>query len=328
VTVFGLLGGAFFLWRWNYFGYPLPNPYYKKGGGELHWDALYASLLKTARFVRPFTPAFLLALWSRATTRMLLVFAIPLAGFASAFILVSDEMNYGARFQYALLPMTLICWLPLVQGLRHMVAMPTTRIRLAVGVTAAAVTFAAMRYSTSQTCVLFAVSTVCESAPVRSGLYDAGVMLSAYRDKNYVMAVTEAGLLPFYSGWRSIDTWGLNDAWIAHHGGITEEYLDRYKPEVVMFHAYWPPGDAPRRTPANDADGSWHRMTVVLHNYVTSRGYVLAGAFGRTPAHPHYYYVRPDFVDSARIVQQIASLDYGRIDGMAPNLVGAQRVNP
>ncbi len=36
--VFLLLGGAYFLWHWRYFGYPLPNPFYKKGGGALHWD--------------------------------------------------------------------------------------------------------------------------------------------------------------------------------------------------------------------------------------------------------------------------------------------------
>jgi ADP-heptose:LPS heptosyltransferase len=24
------------MWRWQYFGYPLPNPFYKKGGGTLH----------------------------------------------------------------------------------------------------------------------------------------------------------------------------------------------------------------------------------------------------------------------------------------------------
>ncbi len=36
VGVFLLLGGAYFLWRWNYFGYPLPNTFYKKGGGQLY----------------------------------------------------------------------------------------------------------------------------------------------------------------------------------------------------------------------------------------------------------------------------------------------------
>ena len=37
IVIFGIvfltLGGSYFLWRWNYFGYPLPNPFYKKGEG-------------------------------------------------------------------------------------------------------------------------------------------------------------------------------------------------------------------------------------------------------------------------------------------------------
>ncbi|NDC64644.1 MAG: hypothetical protein EBZ59_11815, partial [Planctomycetia bacterium] len=44
VAVFGLLGGGYFLWRWNYFGYPLPNPFYLKGGGVLHVPSLRESI--------------------------------------------------------------------------------------------------------------------------------------------------------------------------------------------------------------------------------------------------------------------------------------------
>jgi len=58
ITVFGLvfllLGGAYFLWRWNYFGYPLPNPFYKKGGSGLHWDSFNSSLLNLLRLCRGF----------------------------------------------------------------------------------------------------------------------------------------------------------------------------------------------------------------------------------------------------------------------------------
>ena len=35
--VFALLGGAYFLWRWNYFGFPLAQPILQKG----RWHALY-----------------------------------------------------------------------------------------------------------------------------------------------------------------------------------------------------------------------------------------------------------------------------------------------
>jgi hypothetical protein len=31
-SVFVVLGGPYFAWRWHYFGAPLPNPFYVKGG--------------------------------------------------------------------------------------------------------------------------------------------------------------------------------------------------------------------------------------------------------------------------------------------------------
>ena len=51
----------------------------------------------------------------------------------------------------------------------------------------------------------------------------------------------EAGQLPLYSEWRVVDTWGLNDPWIAHNGAITDSYLDRQKPHLIMFHASFSP---------------------------------------------------------------------------------------
>ncbi|HLA87186.1 MAG TPA: hypothetical protein VJL10_04130, partial [Anaerolineales bacterium] len=58
-VVFLLLGGTYFLWRWNYFGYPLPNPFYKKGDSGLHWDSLKYSLLNTLRLCLPMAFAFI-----------------------------------------------------------------------------------------------------------------------------------------------------------------------------------------------------------------------------------------------------------------------------
>ena len=60
---------------------------------------------------------FILGFRSRETTKQTIAYLIPILGFASAFVLISDEMNYGARFQYALVPIALMSWTPLVRGL-------------------------------------------------------------------------------------------------------------------------------------------------------------------------------------------------------------------
>ena len=137
------------------------------------------------------------------------------------------------------------------------------------------------------------------------GRYEVARLLSNYEGKGYLIATTEAGLLPLYSKWDAIDTWGLNDEWIAHHGEATSQYLEQYKPHVIVFHAYFSPLIAPRLIEKNLSQ-DWFRMTITLKDYAESHGYVLAAAFGDSPYETHYYYVRRDFADSERIVRALA----------------------
>ncbi len=138
------------------------------------------------------------------------------------------------------------------------------------------------------------------------GRFEVAQYLSQYADRKYTIATTEAGLLPLYSGWQAVDTWGLNDAWIAHNGGITAEYLAQVNPEIIMFHADFSP--VKPRTEAGDA---WGSMTLILDTYARERGYTLAAVYGESPVDTHYYYVRPDFPESPEIVAYIQSLDGG-----------------
>jgi hypothetical protein len=231
VFITAILGGAYFLWHWNYFGYPLPNPFYKKGGGALYWDSFWESLGNLLRFGGPFVLAFVLGFRSKEKTRQTIAFLIPLILFASAFILISNETNFGGRFQYALWPLVLLSWYPLVNGLGRELNLSLphpseVRVRnvwtLSVLVIAAGILY----YSFAQNCYLTTAQRTCGVAYEADGRYDVAKMLSEFQGNGYVIATSEAGLLPFYSNWNAIDTWGLNDEWIAHHGEITAGYLD------------------------------------------------------------------------------------------------------
>lgn len=306
--VFLMLGGAYFLWHWNYFGYPLPNPFYKKGGGGLHWDSFNNSMFNTLRLCAPFLIAFILGFRSRETMKQTIAFLIPVIGFAMSFVLISDEMNYGARFQYALLPIVAMSWTPLVRG--SSLTWPQQangRERSAYLAAALAAGVGLVYYSWFQNCFLASYQQTCLTPYVADGRFDVAKMLSEYRGKDYVIATTEAGLLPYYSGWTAIDTWGLNDQFIAHNGGLTAEYLDKYKPHLIMFHDYYSPLVPPKLTEANLAQ-PWFRMTITMKEYAEANGYILAAVFGDSPYDTHYYYVRPDFEDSERIIEQISKM--------------------
>jgi hypothetical protein len=310
--VFLVLGGAYFAWHWSYFGYPLPNPFYKKSGGLLHWDSFWESLGNLLRFAGPFALAFVLGLRSRKTARLSVAMLIPLLLFAAAFLLISNETNFGGRFQYALWPLVMISWYPLVKDLAgdlditwHLPSGMAQRLALlAAGLLAV---YGLAWYASLQRCSLTIAQQSCKVAYENDGRYEVARLLSNYEGKGYWIAATEAGLLPFYSKWNAIDAWGLNDEWIAHHGEITPQYLEQYKPHVIVFHAYFSPLIAPRLIDKNLSQ-DWFRMTITLKDYAESHGYVLAAAFGDSPYETHYYYVRPDFPDSQRIVREIASM--------------------
>jgi hypothetical protein len=310
-VVFLTLGGAYFLWRWDYFGYPLPNPFYKKGGGTWRWDTFSISMLNTLRLCLPMVFAFILAFRARETAKQALVYLIPILGFASAFGLISNEMNYGARFQYAVVPIALLSWIPLVRGFKFdWLNQASVKERSVYLVALVALAGGLVYYSWFQNCFLALHQQRCDTPYERDGRLEMARMLAEFRGKGYIIATTEAGLLPYYSGWNAIDTWGLNDQWIAHNGAITAEYLDQRKPHIIMFHDYYSPLVPPRLTEANLAQ-RWFSMTITMKTYAEENGYILAAVFGDSPYDTHYYYVRSDFEDSGRLVNRISTFrDY------------------
>ena len=417
VAVFLILGGIYFIWRWQYFGYPLPNPFYKKGGGVFHADTIGISLINTLKLSYPFWLVILAGLllsiasfhsqihklnlfikrcWNRlcksrtilnlksfeVITRILgliglvlfiagffrrssslhefllfnryslkyaiillvilaisfvLIFArrildklltpssmvesfdhpavdvhylfilrketiailVPVIGFVLIWGLMSDEMNYQMRFQYALLPILLLSWPVLIRDLKPIMGLSYDK-----------------KYEgyIKTFLVLLGISAGClilnnqlsryDIHPTPDGRMEAADILKDYRDEGYTIATTEAGLIPLYSEWAAIDAWGLNDQWIAHHGGITASYLDRYKPEIIMFHADFSP-----IVELPEADEPWFNMVITLKDYAEKNNYELAASYGTSPNDTHYYYVRSDFKDSDEIIKRLEDLE-------------------
>lgn len=300
LIIFLIIGGLYFIWRWNYFGHPFPNPFYKKGGGSLYYDDFIKSLKNIYLLIFPFIIPYILAFRKNKTAKEAIFSLIPILGFLGIWILLSNEMNYLSRFQYAILPIILMAWPPLVKNIfkewklskkniltiRNVIILITALLFLSYGV------YNIVNYKSDGSVNSF-----------NDGRYDVALMLSKY-NHNYTIATTEAGLLPFYSKWNAIDTYGLNDPWIAHNGNITESYLDVYKPNVIMFHAYFSP------LTNETKDSGWNSMVLTLKSYAEKNGYILAAAFGETPYEAHYYYVRSDFPESYEIVQNVRNMNY------------------
>jgi hypothetical protein len=297
------VGLAYFLWRWSYFGHPLPNPFYKKSAGELHLGAVRKTFRNVALQGGPLLAVLAVGLLVRATRRASLLVLLPVVAFAALWVLVSDETVEFIRYGYTILPVIVIGWVPVAQAFARTVWDRWTfpwALTFALGLLAAVglVAWQHQRFA--------------HLVPARIGLYDVGLALRAYESRGYTMVVTEAGLLPLYSRWRAIDAWGLNDRWIARHGPITEEYLARERPEVILAHAYFSPG-VPQEGEKVERRGfgvGWYRMVRVLQRFAEGRGYVLAAVMGRHAQDTHYYYVRADCPDAPAIIRTIRETPY------------------
>jgi hypothetical protein len=311
LAVFFTLGLAYFMWRWRYFGHALPNPFYKKGEFLLHWYTLKMAWRDLWRLGRPFVALLPLGLLETRARRAALFLLVAVLPFVGIWVLVSDETNYVGRFRYPVVPIVLIGCVPVARALadRARAGWPAlqrfsrTRVApwagwaaaLALTLALASAEHAAYRYA----------------APRRMGLYDAALVLRDYARHEFSLATTEAGLLPLYSGWRTLDAWGLNDAHVAQQG-IDDAYLDTYRPEVIMIHAYFSPDvpDTGPRVENRSLGPSWYRMVMTLQHYAATHSYELAACFGRNARDTHYYYVRPGFAQSGEIAARLRALDY------------------
>jgi hypothetical protein len=307
LLVFGVLGLAYFLWRWDYFGHPLPNAFYRKSGGSLHWGVVRRTFRNLVGQGGPFLAILAAGLTIARARRAALFGLIPVACFGVLWVLVSDETVEYVRYSYTILPVVMIAWVPVAQALAgeriERLGARGPAFEWALG-------FAAAAFGAGL--VVWQHRRFERPPPGRMGLYDVAVTLAEYAPRGYSMAVTEAGLLPLYSGWRAVDAWGLNDRYIARYGTITDAYLDRYRPELIVFHAYFSPGmpESGEKVERRGFGKPWHDMVTALKTYAERRGYRLAAVWGRDPWDTHYYYVRPGFPDANEIARRIARTRY------------------
>jgi hypothetical protein len=218
-------------------------------------------------------------------------------------VLISDNTNYIGRFQYPLLVLAALSLPPLWVAISREVT-----------------------FSPLGRAAVFVVVLVSLLIPIRAfqherrathdGLANAGLAFAPLASRGYTLVTSEAGLIPFYSRWRTIDAWGLNDPTVVHHG-LTEAYLDTQGADVIMVHSpSTGPGPHGRWLPG------WNAMVATLQRYAASRGFVRAAAFG-TVDETWNFYVRsalPDACDVARRIRAIRFVQPGT-DRTLPDLV-------
>jgi arabinofuranosyltransferase len=310
-SAFGLLGGAYFVWHWRYFGYPLPNPYYVKGNGHLYPESVSQAAANLCNLLGPVLPLLPLGWLLPRTRRLATALAGVIVAFALMWILLNNWNNSYMRFQYAILPAVLVT-IPTLAGngvwfLRRQLETSAQRIAMA------SAGLLALFFS-----ALYARHAFPPFFNAAFGMRDFATSLRPFAGKGYTIVVTEAGTLPFYSEWQTIDGLGLNDRTMAHNGHrLTTEYLDSFHPEVLMVHIdNAAPASIYRQELYGDqpSDGSsWGNMEFI-NAYARAHGYTLAAAWGSNACNLHVYWIRPGFSDYDKILSLLRQHPYIFLD--------------
>ena len=298
LLIFAAAGAVYFLWRWSYFGYPLPNPLYKKGG--IHPGSLLLSVRNVLFMTIPFILLYIYGLLNVKSRKLTVSYLIPVISFTIMFIFVSSQMNISGRFQYAIVPVILVSWQPfytaLIQNIRDTLQSTHIFRNSIFQITALIIFFAG------------AVTYQYYDGKIQlhgDGNYEIGKLLHRYSDRGYTVATSEAGLIPFYSKWNAVDTWGLNDKWIAHNVKINEGYLELIKPEVISFHFL-----GIRENSQSGWIKEWVEMTETMKNYAETHNYVLAAVYGPDQGNSFYFYVKNDLPERRNIIDEIRQVNF------------------
>ncbi|MFD6069078.1 hypothetical protein [Amycolatopsis lurida] len=225
-----IVGGGYFVWRWSYFGHLFPNTFYVKFG---NLGAGSVWLETTAWLFLPLLVLTAVLLFRKASRGAGLVLCSVILLTGMTYAVSGPTMDYLYRFAFHAFPV--LC---LGAGLA-MAQLGRRGIAVLVGTVAAGwVAVAGVRSAELPVAANYGPDLQRAHVAIGKGLAAAQVPEAAR-----VLAVSDAGAIPYYSGWNAVDYIGLNDEAIAH-GAAPTDVVKAARPTVIVVTAH-----GPRATP-------------------------------------------------------------------------------
>jgi len=223
-----LLGVLYFLWRWKYFGMLFPLPFYlKHGEGIIHPQGvtyvvsflwLYAGL--------PFLAALTLYFRHKQPEGLSLII-IPVVGIMLFYLGVDPIMGTAHRYLMPLLPLLSLLILPVTSHNEKSGLIFSLTSALLMMSLAWSVTFSHLR---------------TEASTYSFGLNNAHVAIGRMLHSTYahpetrVLVCGDAGAIPYYSEFRTIDIIGLNNPTLLRNGFSSAQIWSQ-QPDVLIFYS-------------------------------------------------------------------------------------------
>jgi hypothetical protein len=240
VLVFLALAGPYMIWRLAYYGYLLPNTFYVKSTrGVIQWMAglLYvtAGIRKHGGWLLHLIALLPVLLGpSRLRDRALPV-VVVLLGWHGYNVYKGHDVLELFRFFVPVLPITCalgaIGFVRIAEWVRDEVRVPAlpaaASVLLVAGTLLTNAVLARMSWETHEQLSEYQVQIRIDD----DEFLEHAERLLAIAPPDASIALVDAGVIPYVTGWHTVDRWGLCDVHIAHgepKGPLGEKYDEAY----------------------------------------------------------------------------------------------------
>ncbi len=290
---FVVAGVIYMTWRYNYFGYLLPNPGYIK----LHAGM---SISYLASFVVRILPPYLIlggvSLYFVRKLRSIVETAPVLFGVIFFLVyLLSIVPIQGHLWRYAYPIMGPILFIVVVWA--H--SFPIERSRYSAGAQVLLICF----------CVAWSMRHLPLADRESQGRtqVDRVRVARSLHGLNGTMYTTEAGAPAYFSGWRAVDHLGLNSEEIAHRTITRRAVLEDLEPDIVMLliEEYYEP-----------------TAQMEVFQYLMDENYAAAAAVHKFGKKHHLYFVRRESAlckEVTRRLLAVGGVKYGDLRSIMTN---------
>lgn len=259
ILFWGLLPGMiYFFWRYWYFGEFLPLPMYVKGSSGLVLESLLYEGKYVAKYLFPLLAVILYSLLVDSVNRkkrMILLLSgliFPLLFYATVHL----EQNIADRFMYPVhlgaLWIFFISWNQFLKPKKRALFGFAWSLYFLLSF----LYFLVFLKGTLDTKNNNPIQIAKELAYIPEG----------------TMAITEAGYLPYYSEWQSLDLWGLNSPDLARRL-VEKKDLEMFNPDLIVldFDYDYAMLDSLPYLPISH-EKSWTNMVLISYQYAMEAG--------------------------------------------------------
>lgn len=223
------------LWRWSHFGDIFPNPFYIK---VISTDQIFAGKVYVISFVKYVLlymgPVFLLGFLKIKKEFLPMLFSTLLL--VIFYIFPLHMMNYNFRYFFPIFPIIRVFT---ALGLANLLQCFDTNKKWAklvfIGIIATA-----LAVQTSYTQGVIEQKLAYNEGIKRAHVTLGKILYEIDSRGSRTLAVSDAGAVPYYSNWRAIDMFGLNDNYIAHLNKSNwnreyVKYIFNQKPHLIIL---------------------------------------------------------------------------------------------